>query len=153
MDEMVMRLELDRCQLFQALMRTRVIVVPAPGFDVDAHHGAAAEPFERQAFVTKLAVEALCVAVLPGLAGIEKRGVDTLRGQPFEKDMADKLVAVFGAIAVRPVALGGSPDAESCHGPSVAGTCEFSDDRCVDYAARHRMAIEVGLSRSTRAYR
>jgi hypothetical protein len=40
-------------------MRTDMVVVTTPGFDDDAGLGAAAEPFQRQAFVAELAVEAL----------------------------------------------------------------------------------------------
>ena len=35
-----------------------------------------ARPFERQALVAELAVEALVVAVLPGFVGIDQGGVD-----------------------------------------------------------------------------
>jgi len=38
-----------------------------------------AEPFEAQAFVAELAVEALRDTILPGLARLDQRGGDALR--------------------------------------------------------------------------
>ena len=96
MDGMVTRFELNRCQILQALVRTDVVVVAAPGIDEDACFDAAAEPFQRQAFVAELAVETLGIAVLPGFTGIDQRGVDPLLGQPVENGMADELRAVVG---------------------------------------------------------
>src|SRR6266508_653430 len=65
-------------------MRPDVIVMAPPDFDEDASFGAAAEPFHVQAFVAELAVEALVIAVLPRLAGIDQGGVDLRFGEPFQ---------------------------------------------------------------------
>ena len=59
-------------------MRPHRVVMPTPGLDDDAGIGAVAERFQAQAFVPELAVEALPGAILPWLAGIDERGVDTL---------------------------------------------------------------------------
>ncbi len=77
---MVTRFELDRCQILQALVWTDVVVVATPGVDDPARLDAAAEPFQRQALVAELAVEALGITVLPGFAGVDQGGVDLLPG-------------------------------------------------------------------------
>ena len=102
----VSRLELDRCQVLEALMRPDVVVMPAPDFDHDASLLATAEPFERQAFVTEFAVEALVVAVLPGFARIDQCGVYLRVAEPFEDRVADELRAVVRAEEPRRAVLG-----------------------------------------------
>jgi hypothetical protein len=62
-------LELERRQGVQAAVWSDGVEVKAPGFDDDLGRGARAEPLDAQAFVAELAVEALVVGVLPGLAG------------------------------------------------------------------------------------
>ena len=54
---MVTRLELDRCQVLETRMGPDFVVMTAPGFDHDARLGTAAEPLQRQAFVSELAVD------------------------------------------------------------------------------------------------
>ena len=49
------------------------------------------EPLDAQALVAQLAVEALVVAVLPGLAGIDQRRADAGMGEPLEDRQADEL--------------------------------------------------------------
>jgi hypothetical protein len=49
--------------------------VLAPGFDHDFGLSAREEPFEAQALVAELAVEALADAILPGLARIDQGGL------------------------------------------------------------------------------
>ena len=48
-----------RRQIGEARLRSDVVVVPPPGLDDHLRLGARAEPFEAQAFVAELAVEAL----------------------------------------------------------------------------------------------
>ena len=72
-------------------MRPHVIVMAPPDFDEDARFGAAAKPFHAQALVAELAVEALVVAVLPRLAGIDQGGVDLRFGEPFQDRLAHEL--------------------------------------------------------------
>ena len=73
-----------------------MVVVPTPGFDHDTRFLAAPEPFEGQALVAELAVEALIGAVLPGFARIVQRRVDMRCAEPFEDRVADELRAVVG---------------------------------------------------------
>ena len=63
-------------------MRSDLVVVPPPGLDDDLRLGSAAEPFEAQAFVAELAVEALRNTILPGLAGLDQRRADPLTHDP-----------------------------------------------------------------------
>ena len=86
-----------------------MVVVPTPGFDHDTRFLAAAEPFERQALVAELAVEALIVAVLPRFARIDVRGVDARVGEPGEDRVADELRSVVRAQEARCAALGDEP--------------------------------------------
>jgi hypothetical protein len=51
-------LERVRGQVLHAAMRADRVVVAAPVFDHDASFGAGAEPFQAQALVAQLAVEA-----------------------------------------------------------------------------------------------
>ena len=58
---------------------------------------ARSKPFETQALVAELAVEALVGAVLPGLAWIAQRGADTGLGDPLQDGVADELGSVVRA--------------------------------------------------------
>ena len=66
-------------------MRTNLVVVKTPGFDDGLGFGSGAEPLHAQALVAELAVEALADAILPGLAGVDQRGLDALVGDPFQQ--------------------------------------------------------------------
>jgi hypothetical protein len=55
-------------------MRPHGVIVLTPTLDDNFCFGARAEPFEAEAFVAELAVEALGDAILPGLAGLDQRG-------------------------------------------------------------------------------
>ena len=48
-------------------MRTHFIIMPSPSLDNYLRLGAGAEPFEAEAFIAELAVEALYDAILPAL--------------------------------------------------------------------------------------
>ncbi len=78
-----------------------MVVVATPCFNHDAGFLTAPEPFERQAFVTELAVEAFIIGVLPPFARIDVRGVDAGFGKPVENGMADELRAVVRAQETR----------------------------------------------------
>ena len=58
-------------EVAKARMRPHRVVVLPLALDDDLRFGARAEPFESQAFVAKLAVEAFADAILPGLAGLD----------------------------------------------------------------------------------
>ena len=63
-------------------MRPHGVVVLTPTLDDNFCFGARAKPFEAEAFVAELAVEALADAILPRLTGLDQRGADALRGDP-----------------------------------------------------------------------
>ena len=86
-----------------------MVVVTTPDFDHDAGFLAAPEPFKRQALIAVLAVEALVVAVLPGFARVDVRGVDARLGKPVENGMADELRAVVRTQEPRCTVLRGEP--------------------------------------------
>jgi hypothetical protein len=56
-------------------MRSDGVAVTTPGFDHDAGLGRDEEDFAVEQLVTRLAVEAPAVAVLPGAAGLDVGGV------------------------------------------------------------------------------
>ena len=78
-------------------MRPHLVVVPAPGLDDGPGLGSRAEPFEAQALVAELAVEALRRTVLPRLARIDQRGLDALLDDPLQERAGDELRPVIGA--------------------------------------------------------
>ena len=79
-----MEAEFVRRAVVEARMRAHVVVMPTPDLDEDARFSAAAEPFHAQALVAELAVEALVVAVLPWLAGIDESRIDVGGAEPFQ---------------------------------------------------------------------
>jgi len=87
-------------------MRPDVVEVLTPGFDHDAGLLAAPEPFQGQALVTELPVEALIGPVLPGFARVDERGVDAFLGELVEDRMADEFRAVVRAQVARRTMLG-----------------------------------------------
>ncbi len=82
-------------------MRSNVIVVIPPVFDHDPCFDTIAEPFHRQAFIPKLAVEALVGSVLPRLARIDEDGFDLLLHHPSQQGRADKFRSIVGADIAR----------------------------------------------------
>jgi len=90
-------------------MRSDLVVVATPGFDDDLRLGATPEPFERQAFVAELAVEAIVVTVLPRLSGVDVGGLDLLLGEPLQDCLTDELRAVVRAQEARCTVLGDEP--------------------------------------------
>jgi len=87
-------------------MRMDVVVVATPGFDHDAGLGAAAEPLERQALVTEVAVKALGIAVLPRRARLDERRLDLRVLEPFEDRASDELRTVVQTQEPRCTVLG-----------------------------------------------
>lgn len=86
-------------------MRANRVVVAAPGFDHDLGLGAREKPFEAQALVAELTVEALADAILPGLAGVDQRRLDALLGDPLQQRTGDELRPIVGAQIERRAAL------------------------------------------------
>ena len=81
-------------------MRTHFVVVLPPRFDDHLCLGARTKPFEAQALVTELAVEAFRDAILPRLAGLDQRRVDALRDDPGQERFGHELRAVVAAKAL-----------------------------------------------------
>ena len=75
-------------------MRANLVVVTPPGLNHDLGLSTRQEPFEAQALVAELAVEAFADAVLPRLAGIDQGGLDLLVGHPLQQRLSDELRAV-----------------------------------------------------------
>ncbi len=63
-------------------MRPLLVVVLSPRLDDDFGFGPASKPFQAQALVSELAVEALIQAVLPGFARVNQGGGNAVREQP-----------------------------------------------------------------------
>jgi len=114
-------------------MRPHLVVVAAPRFDDDLRLGPRAEPFEAQALVAELAVEALARAVLPRLARVDQGGLDAFRrcnqrrvDELLQQRASDELRSVVGAQVVRYTALADQPrqhldDAARTDRPSMMG--------------------------------
>ena len=66
-------------------MWPHLVIVPPPTLDHHLRLGPRTKPFEAQAFVAELAVEALANAVLPRFARIDQRGVDALHRDPAQQ--------------------------------------------------------------------
>ena len=75
-------------------MRPHGVVVLTPTLDDNFCFGARAEPFETEAFVAEFAVEALGDAILRGLAGLNQRGANALRGDPGQEHLGNELRTV-----------------------------------------------------------
>ena len=88
---MIFLLEFVGCQVVQAAVRLHGVVVAPPRLDDHTRLPARSEPFQGQAFVAKLAIEALVGAVLPRLTGIAQRSGDARLGDPLEDGVADEL--------------------------------------------------------------
>src|SRR6188472_2938075 len=89
--------ERGRREIAQAGMRAHRVEVLAPRLDQDLCLASRTEPFEAQALVAKLAVEALRRAILPGLARIDQRGCDTLADDPRQQRARDEFRPIVRA--------------------------------------------------------
>ncbi len=78
-------------------MRAHFVVVAAPGFDDDLGLGAREDPFDAQAFVAELAIEALRHPVLPGFPGFDQRGLDAVVCYPLPERAGDELRVIVRA--------------------------------------------------------
>ena len=75
-------------------MRSDFVELTAEVFDDHLGIDPVLEPLHAQALVTKFPVERFIQSVLPGLAGIDVRGVDLRFIEPFQHCSGDKLRAV-----------------------------------------------------------
>jgi hypothetical protein len=83
-----------------------LVEVAPPALDQNRCFGARPEPFERQALVAELAVEALGGAVLPGLAGIDEGRLNALVNDPLQQCARDEPGAIVGPKVARRATLG-----------------------------------------------
>ena len=77
-------------------MRSHRIVVLPPSFDDGLGFLQRVEDLAIEQFVTKLRVEALAIAILPGTAGHDVGGPGADGGDPFAQRLGDELGAVVG---------------------------------------------------------
>ena len=74
--------KLNRCLILEARVRPYSVVMLEPQTDHDLGLGAGTKPFEAQALVAELAVEAFVHAILPRFAWINQHCVDALGRYP-----------------------------------------------------------------------
>ena len=74
-------------------MRTHVIVIVAPGFDIRARLVQADEHVLVQAFIAQAAVEALDECILDRLAGL-----DVVPGKPVDRPAQDRNAGQLSAV-------------------------------------------------------
>jgi hypothetical protein len=119
-------------------VRPNGVVVLSPSFDHDLGLLESVEYLSVEQFISQLAIEAFVVAVLPGAAGFNVKGLNTHRGQPLTNGLGRELPAI-----VRSDILGGAMSDEKlcetkkhiirsqpslCHnGQTLTGV--FIDDR------------------------
>src|SRR5205823_9719509 len=82
-------------------MRADFIVMAAPALDDRLGLRPRPEPFETQALVAELAIEAFVNAILPRLAGLDQCRVDALRDDPGQERFRHELRAVVAAQEAR----------------------------------------------------
>jgi hypothetical protein len=77
-------------------MGTLVVIVPSPSFDDDPGFAQAVEDLAVEQFVTKLAVEAFAIAVLPWAAWFDEQGLRSDLSKPVSDDPGSHLRAIVG---------------------------------------------------------
>jgi hypothetical protein len=86
-------------------MRPHLVEMASPRLDDDLGLSPRPEPFETEALVAELAVEALRRAILPWLAGIDQCRLDTLVDDPLQQSMRDELRTIVRTKIQRRAAL------------------------------------------------
>src|SRR5215467_9231355 len=71
--------------------------MPPPILDDHLRLGTRTKPFEAQALVAELAVEAFRDAILPGLAGLDQRRGDSLPNDPGQQRLGYELRSIVAA--------------------------------------------------------
>src|SRR3954449_6475415 len=77
-------------------MWTHLVEVLPPRLDHHLRLCSRTEPLDAEAFVTEFAVETLADTILPGLAGVNQRGADTMLGDPLQQRARDELGIIVG---------------------------------------------------------
>lgn len=78
-------------------MRPDLVVMLAPDLDNDLRFSAAAEPFQAQALVPELAVEAFGAAILPRFSWLNDCHANALVTGPAQQRVGNELRTVVGA--------------------------------------------------------
>lgn len=96
---------LHRGQVAQREMQSYLIRLTVPLLNGGARLKAVAREFHAQTFLAKPAVDALVGAVMPRLARLRQRHLQSLIGRPLEQPRRDELRAVVRAKCLRRSAL------------------------------------------------
>src|SRR5580693_5520976 len=93
--------ELVRREIAEARVWTHLVVVAPPSLDDHLRLGTRTKPFEVQALVAELAVEALRDATLPRLAWLDQCRADALSDDPGQQRLGHELRPVVTAQEAR----------------------------------------------------
>src|ERR1700719_273917 len=93
--------ELVRREIAEARVWTHLVVVAPPSLDDHLRLGTRTKPFEVQALVAELAVEALRDAILPRLARLDQCRADALSDDPGQQRLGHELRPVVTAQEAR----------------------------------------------------
>ena len=77
-------------------MRSNLVVVTPVLLDDNLRIDSVSEPLHAQALIAELPVEGFVVAVLPGLAWIDVRGINVRLGEPLQNSSRYELRTVVG---------------------------------------------------------
>ena len=88
---------------------SNLIVVNTPSLAFTLSLVETEEPVRVQTLAAELAVEAFADGILPGLAGIDQRGLDLVIGHPLQQRPRDELRLVVGAQIRRRTAFADQP--------------------------------------------
>jgi len=75
-------------------VRSNLVVELPPVFDCNLRIDSILEPLHPEALVSELPVEALVRSVLPGLPGVDRRGLDPGLQEPLQHGARDELRSV-----------------------------------------------------------
>src|SRR3546814_836145 len=101
------------------------------------------EPFEAQALVAELAVEAFAGAILPGLARVDQCRADPLVRDPAEQGLRDELRAVVRTQVQRCAAFGDQPRQHVDHAARADATIDLDRQPLLCPFVGHRQALEL----------
>ena len=137
------RRELVRREIVEARMRTHFIIVPPPCFDDHLRLGAGTKPFEAQALVTELAVEAFGDAILPRLAGLDQCHSDILRSDPAQQCLGYELRSVVATQDCRNTARAHQAGQYLDHAGRADAAVDLDRQPFLGKLVRHGQAFEL----------
>src|SRR5262249_13192105 len=100
------------------------------------------KPLKTQALVTELAIETLGNTILPRLAGLDQRGVDTLPDDPGQERLGHKLRAVVAAQERRCAALAHQAREHLDHPRRADAAGDIDPHPLLRELVSHRQALE-----------